>query len=119
MKQGCRVIVAVFGYDKMCLPREASVRVVAGGHQLRVDGPYQASLVGRVHSLLEGRGLQVLRMEQTSDPDCFALLIHAQTEACSASSLVSLRKDLEAAGKDLGVTIRVQREELFLYMHRI
>lgn len=118
-ESGCRVIVAVFGYEKMCIPSPSSVRVVAGEHQLQVDGPYRASLVGRVHALLEARGLDIQRIEQSSEPDCFALLIHARTSACSTANLVALRKDLEAAGRELGVTIRVQREELFVYMHRI
>ncbi len=118
-ESGCRVIVAVFGYEKMCIPSPSSVRVVAGDHQLQVDGPYRASLVGRVHSLLETRGLEIQRLEQSAEPDCFALLIHARTTACSTANLVALRKDLEAAGRELGVTIRVQREELFVYMHRI
>lgn len=118
-ESGCRIVVAVFGYEKMNTPTPAPVRVVAGDHQLLVDGAYQASLVGRVHALLETRGLEILRMEQSSRPDCFALLIHARTTACSTANMVALRRDLQAQGQELGVTIRVQREELFLYMHRI
>ena len=114
-ESGCRVVVAVFGHDKMCIPSPASVRVVGGEHLLRGD----ASLVGRIHGLLQSRGLEVLHVEQSSQPDCLALLIHARTSACSTANLVALRKDLESAGRDLGVTIRVQREELFVYMHRI
>ncbi len=118
-ESGCRVVVAVFGYEKMCTPTPATVRVVAGDHELLVDGAYRASLVGRIHALLEARGLEVLRMEQSSQPDCFALLIHARTSACSTANMVALRRDLQAQGQEMGVTIRVQREELFLYMHRI
>lgn len=112
---GCRVIVAVFGPDRVCLPTEASMRVVLGEGEMRSD----SGMLGRVHSLLKNRGLEVLRVEQSSEPSCFAALIHAQTSACGARNVVALRKDLEAAGKELGVTIRVQREELFVYMHRI
>lgn len=115
---GCRVIVAAFGHDRMCMPSAADLRVVAGEHQLR-DGAYRSSLVGRVHAMLETHGLEVLRIEQSSEPECFALLIHARTNACTAANLVALRKTLELHGRDLGVTIRVQREELFVYMHRI
>lgn len=110
----CRVIVAVFGPDRVCLPSEASMRVVLGPGQMGDTG-----MLGRVHSLLHARGLEVLRVEQSSEPNCFAALIHARTNACGAQNVVALRKDLEAAGKELGVTIRVQREELFVYMHRI
>ena len=118
-ESGCRVVVAVFGYEKMDTPTPAPVRVVAGDHQVMVDGAYQASLVGHIHSLLETRGLEILRIEQSSQPDGFALLIHARTTACSTANMVALRRDLQAQGQKLGVTIRVQREELFIYMHRI
>ncbi|GEM_PF-2371696 len=118
-ESGCRIVVAVLGYEKMNTPNPTPVRVVAGDHQLVVEGAYQASLVGRVHALLEARGLEILRMEPSSQPDCFALLIHARTSACSTANVVALRRDLQAQGHELGVNIRVQREELFLYMHRI
>lgn len=111
----CRVIVAVFGPDQVCLPSDSSMRMVYGEGQMRMD----TGMLGRVHALLNARGLEVLRVEQSSEPSCFSALIHARTHACGAQNVVALRKELEAAGRELGVTIRVQREELFVYMHRV
>ena len=115
---GCRVVVAVFGANHVCLPSPSAVRTVPDPGRSH-DGSGRASLVGRIHGLLEARGLEILRMEQSSEPDCFALLVHAQTSACTAANLVALRRDLEQTGRELGLTIRVQREELFVYMHRV
>lgn len=118
-EQRYRLIVAVLGYEKMINSQSSAVRVIAGGHQIRVDGAYRASLVGRLHNLLESHQLEVLGIDQSSDPDSFALLMHVSCPASVISSFSVLRRDLEKAAEDLGVVLRVQREELFSYMHRV
>ncbi len=115
-----RLIIAVLGYEKMSNPTNNTVRVIAGDNQLRVDGAYRASLVGRIHNLLESYGVRVLGIEQSSENDSFALLMHASINANdSMVNIGELRRQLVAEAQKLGVTLRIQREELFAYMHRI
>ena len=115
-----RLIIAVLGYEKMSNPINNTVRVVAGNNQLRVDGAYRASLVGRIHNMLESYGVKVIGIEQSSEQDSFALLIHASiSSAANSMSIAELRKQLVEEAKKLGVTLRIQREEVFAYMHRI
>lgn len=114
-----KLVIVVLGYEKMVNSQASTMRVMAGEHQLRVEGAYRASVVGRVHTLLQSRGVDVQGIEQSADHDSFALLIHASFCIGGAQSLSELRHDLENSAKELGVTLRVQREELFTYMHRI
>ncbi len=115
-----RLIIAVLGYEKMSNPTNNTVRVIAGDNQLRVDGAYRASLVGRIHNLLESYGVRVLGIEQSAENDSFALLMHASINANdSMVNIGELRRQLVAEAQKLGVTLRIQREELFAYMHRI
>ncbi len=115
-----RLIIAVLGYDKMKPVVNNNVRVIAGENQVMVDGAYRASLVGRIHNLLESYGIRVLSIEQSSDDDSFALLMHASINANDMNVRIGeLRRSLVQQAQMLGVTLRIQREELFAYMHRI
>lgn len=114
-----RLIIAVWGFDKMNTPCNNTVRVVAGNNQLRVDGAYRASLVGRIHNLLESYGVQVNGIEQSEEKDSFALLIHATIAASEGLNIAALRTELVEEARKLGVTLRIQREEVFAYMHRV
>ncbi|MBQ7567903.1 hypothetical protein IJT17_03775 [bacterium] len=115
-----RLIIAVLGYDKMKPAANNYVRVIAGDSQVTVDGAYRASLVGRIHNLLESYGIRVLSIEQSSDDDSFALLMHASINANDMTiNIGELRRNLVQEAQLLGVTLRIQREELFAYMHRI
>ena len=115
-----RLIIAVLGYDKMKPVVNNNVRVIAGENQVMVDGAYRASLVGRIHNLLESYGIRVLSIEQSSDDDSFALLMHASINSNDMSvNIGELRRSLVQQAQMLGVTLRIQREELFAYMHRI
>ena len=115
-----RLIIAVLGYDKMKPVVNNNVRVIAGDNQVMVDGAYRASLVGRIHNLLESYGIRVLSIEQSSDEDSFALLMHASINSNDMSVKIGeLRRSLVQQAQMLGVTLRIQREELFAYMHRI
>lgn len=115
-----RLIIAVLGYDKMGSVNNNNVRVIAGNNQVLVDGAYRASLVGRIHNLLESYGVQVQSIDQSSDDESFSLLMHASVNANDmVVNIGQLRRQLESEAQKLGVTLRIQREELFAYMHRI
>ncbi|MDO5295253.1 MAG: ACT domain-containing protein [bacterium] len=115
-----RLIIAVLGYDKMKSSVNNNVRVIAGENQVMVDGAYRASLVGRIHNLLESYGIRVSSIEQSTDDDSFALLMHASINSNDMNvNIGELRRNLVQDAQMLGVTLRIQREELFAYMHRI
>lgn len=115
-----RLIIAVLGYDNGGYSIGNNVRVATNNGQVLADGAYRASLVGRIHNLLESYGVKVLSIDQSSDDDSFALLMHASIKNNNMKLTIGeLRRHLVKEAKDLGVTLRIQREELFAYMHRI
>lgn len=100
--RSCRVIVAAFLAGGICSgPNEGSV------------------LCDRVHQLVVDCGLHVVNSEQVEDGDCFALVLHCETNLCGSNDLQALREDLRREGLALGLRFRVQREDLFLAMHRV
>ncbi|MEW6283299.1 MAG: ACT domain-containing protein [Candidatus Eremiobacterota bacterium] len=119
MSTSCRLIVAVYGPDGLCFPGANPHRMVLGEARVSVSGAGQADLTARVHGLLLANGVRVLRAETVKQGGCFTLILSAETDGCSSSSLADLRARLDAGAAQLGVRIRVQREEIFAYMHRI
>lgn len=110
---GCRLILAVSGPDGLCYPGPDA------RHFMRGEAPAHADLTTRVHDLLSRNGVRVLRAETVDQGNCFTLVLSAEVDSCSAQTLKELRQRLEADARPLGVRIRLQREEIFAYMHRI
>lgn len=116
---GCRLILAVSGPDGLCYPGPDARHLMLGEARYPVGGPAHADLTTRVHELLGRNGVRVLRAETVDQGSCFTLVLSAEVDNCSAQTLKELRQRLESDARPLGVRIRVQREEIFAYMHRI
>ena len=70
------------------------------------------------HTLAE-RNVNVLDITQTIlPPDFFTMVMLVDTGACTVS-FGDLADQMAALGKDMGMDIRVQREDTFQAMHRI
>ncbi len=78
-----------------------------------------AELLRIVVRAVERRGLQSLRAELVESERGYAVVLHCETDRCGASDLKALKRDLEQEGARWGLAFRVQREELFLAMHRV
>ena len=84
-----------------------------------VIGKDQVGIIADVCTLLAAHQVNVLDISQTVLQDYFTMIMVVDTAACSMAPLPTLVADLEQEGKKLGLSIRVQREDIFNAMHRI
>jgi predicted amino acid-binding ACT domain protein len=75
-------------------------------------------LTGVVSNICHKMGVRMLKTECFEKEDRLALIMYADATN-SSIELDSLRQMLEAAGNKILATVKVQKEELFRYMHRI
>lgn len=83
-----------------------------------VIGKDRVGIIAAVCSRLSAQNVNVLDISQTVLQGYFTMIM--LVDATNAkSSFAELARMLESEGKDLGVDIRAQREEIFQAMHRI
>ena len=88
-----RVIVTVYGLDR--------VGIIYG-----------------VCKLLAEANINVLDISQTVMQEFFTMTMLADTTG-SDTPIETLRRQLDALGQELGVTIRIQSEDIFTAMHTV
>ena len=88
-----RVIVTVYGLDR--------VGIIYG-----------------VCRLLAQANINVLDISQTVMQGYFTMMMATEVAECNVP-LAELCSRMEAVGKEMGLSIRVQREDIFEAMHRI
>ena len=94
--------------------QEAGSRVV-----VTVQGVDRVGIVARVTGVLAEAEANLIDISQTVlRGDLFAMVAVADL-AADGPPLESLRDRLETLGRELGVQIHVQREEIFRAMHRV
>lgn len=83
-----------------------------------VIGKDQVGIIARVCALLSEQGINVLDISQTILQEYFTMimLVDASASKVPFAQLVSL---LEDEGKEQGLVIHAQREDIFNAMHRI
>ncbi len=83
-----------------------------------VIGKDQVGIIARVCALLSQQGVNVLDISQTVLQEYFTMimLVDASQSKVPFAQLVKL---LEEEGKGQGLSIHVQREDIFNAMHRI
>ena len=80
-----------------------------------VIGKDQVGITAAVCSLLAQHSINILDISQTILQEYFTMVMLVDTAACD-KSIVEL---LEQAGQERGLSIRIQREDIFNAMHRI
>lgn len=75
-------------------------------------------IIAEVCSLLASMDVNILDLSQTTMQDIFTMIILADT-ATSQLSFELIKNRLTEEGTRLGLSIRIQREDLFNAMHRI
>ena len=88
-----------------------------------VIGKDQVGIIASVCALLAGEDINVLNISQSVLQEYFVMVMLVDLTA-STSSIGALSAVLEEAGKDQagqerGLSIRIQREDIFNAMHRI
>lgn len=85
---------------------------------ITVMGMDRAGIIAKVSDCLYHHGVNILDINQTIMQDIFTMVMMVDMKEGKESSAAIL-KDLEGIGKEIGVDIRMQNEEIFHSMHRI
>jgi ACT domain-containing protein len=85
---------------------------------ITVIGKDKKGIIAGVSTELANSGINILDISQTTLQEYFAMIMLVDmTEAATAFHEIS--KKLEEKGKELGMQIRIQREDIFNAMHQV
>ena len=85
---------------------------------MTVIGPDRVGIIAEVSTLLAGKNVNILDLSQTIMDEIFTMTILVDTTAANCS-FDELSTALENKGSEIGLSIRIQRRDLFTAMHRI
>lgn len=83
-----------------------------------VIGKDRVGIIAEVCAILAKNGVNVMDISQTIMQDYFTMIMMVDTSACPIS-FADLAKLLADEGEKTGLSIRIQREDIFEAMHRI
>ena len=83
-----------------------------------VVGKDRVGIIANVCVALAGFNVNVLDISQTVMQGYFTMMMVTDVSLCNVP-LAELVTRMEEIGKDMGLSIRVQREDIFEAMHRI
>ncbi len=83
-----------------------------------VVGQDRVGIIAGVCTALAEFNVNVLDISQTVMQGYFTMMMATEVSECNVP-LAELATRMEAIGKDMGLSIRVQREDIFEAMHRI
>lgn len=85
---------------------------------ITVVGKDTVGIIARVCTYLAERKINILDISQTIVQGFFNMMMIVDTSAMD-TDFTSLSERLDSLGKDIGVQIKCQKEEIFNMMHRI
>ena len=85
---------------------------------ITVLGTDRVGIIAGVSATLAESGVNILDITQTIMKDIFTMIMVVDTKATSIS-FEELDRRLRTKGDELGLQIRLQREDIFNSMHRI
>ena len=83
-----------------------------------VVGKDRVGIIANVCTALASYNVNVLDISQTVMQGYFTMMMATEVSQCNVP-LAELATQMEQVGKDMGLSIRVQREDIFESMHRI
>lgn len=83
-----------------------------------VVGEDRVGIIAGVCTALAGFNVNVLDINQTVMQGFFTMMMAVDVSACNVP-LAELVTKMDAIGQDMGLSIRVQREDIFEAMHRV
>lgn len=83
-----------------------------------VIGKDQKGIIARVSNILCNNDVNILDISQTIMQDMFTMIMLVEFDNENVT-LKQVIDEFEKAEKDMGLSIHVQREEIFTSMHRI
>ena len=85
---------------------------------ITVVGEDTVGIIARVCTYLAENNINILNISQTIVDGYFNMMMITDT-SMAAKKLSVIVEELDAVGKEMGVVIRVQLEDIFTKMHRI
>ena len=85
---------------------------------ITVVGKDTVGIIAKVCTYLAESGINILDISQTIVSGYFNMMMIVDMSG-TAKEFNTVADDLESLGKDIGVVIKCQREEIFDSMHRI
>ncbi|WP_456416582.1 ACT domain-containing protein [Methanocaldococcus sp.] len=85
---------------------------------ISVIGQDRTGIVAGISKVLADNNVNILDISQTILNDLFAMIMLVDISKAKVD-FTTLKKELEDVGKQLGVQVIVQHEDIFKYMHRI
>jgi len=85
---------------------------------ITVIGKDRVGIIARVSTLLAEHQVNILDISQTTMQDYFTMIMLADLAAASVP-FAALEQKLNALGAEIGLSIRIQREDIFQSMHQI
>lgn len=85
---------------------------------ITVVGRDTVGIIARVCTYLAQMNVNVMDISQTIVQEYFNMMMIADMEQASGT-FEEVSEGLEKLGEEIGVTVKCQREEIFLKMHRI
>ena len=85
---------------------------------ITVVGKDTVGIIAKVCTYLADNQINILDISQTIVQGFFNMMMVTDASASEKSS-VQIAEELEAVGKEIGVVIRCQHEDIFNMMHRI
>lgn len=85
---------------------------------ITVIGKDRVGIICSVSNILAKANVNILDISQTIMQDIFTMIMLVDISN-SASDFTSIKNDLENLGEELGLSIRIQHEDIFNSMHRI
>jgi len=83
-----------------------------------VVGKDRVGIIANVCTALANYNVNVLDINQTVMQGYFTMMMAAEVSQCSIP-LAELVSEMARIGEEMGLSIRVQREDIFQAMHRI
>lgn len=83
-----------------------------------VIGKDRVGIIADVCTLLASCGVNVLDINQTVLQEYFTMMMLVDMSGCGIP-FDGISKTLKSSGEDFGLSIRIQREDIFEAMHRI
>ena len=83
-----------------------------------VVGKDRVGIIAGVCVYLAERNINVLDISQTIMQGYFTMMMAVDVSGCDVP-LAELARQMEAKGKEMNLSIRLQREDIFEAMHRI
>lgn len=85
---------------------------------ITVLGQDQVGIIARVATILAENNVNILDISQTILKDIFTMVMVCDIEKC-VIDFGTLKEGLEGKGRELGLQIQIQHEDVFQFMHRI